>query len=512
MKKQIVLLVTALLPLCANAQSADTLTKYLTLEDCRRLAVENNESLQQARVKVEMAGYDRDIARANYFPNISAMGGYIHNSSNIHLLDSDTEYMIANAGTVAGEKVTTTFTDAVSQLLATNPELAQQIMSSSAFQAALSKIGNNDLTAAINQIGSEVESHFEVDISNIWAAGVTVTQPVFVGGKILAANRMAKLAEDLAKSQYDMNYQQTLADVDEAYWQIVSVANKKKLAENYSDLLHNMEKTVDISIAEGVATKADGLQVKVKANEADMTKTQANNGLVLAKMLLCKRIGLPLNSDIILADETLDAIPEPVITQQKDMEQIYLDRPETHSLDLATQIYDAKVDIARADMMPKVLLVGAYTVSNPNPHNGFTKEWGGMFSGGVMVQVPIFHGFEALSKTRKAKAEASLYQSQLNDAKNLINLQVTQLREQQGEAYEKLHAAESNLESAEENLRTATIGFNEGVIDTNTALAAQTAWLQAHSQYIDAGIELQMNNVKLRNAQGENKPQPETAK
>ena len=121
------------------------------------------------------------------------------------------------------------------------------------------------------------------------------------------------------------------------------------------------------------------------------------------------------------------------------------------------------------------------------------------------MNVPIFHGFEALNKTRKAKAEATLYRSQLDEARNLINLQVNQLRRQETEALEKLAMSESNLSSAEENLRTATIGFNEGVINANTALAAQTAWLQAHSEYIDAGIELQMLAANLDKAEGNHK-------
>ena len=38
--------------------------------------------------------------------------------------------------------------------------------------------------------------------------------------------------------------------------------------------------------------------------------------------------------------------------------------------------------------------------------------------------------------------------------------------------------------------------------DTDTALGAQTAWLQANSEFIDAGIDLQMNNAELLKAEG----------
>lgn len=502
-KLSILIVLLAAFPTGIFAQSP------LTLDECRRMAIENNKDLEQARTKVEMAGYDRKIALANYFPNISATGAYLYNTKDIAFVDEGTSALLTGSGATLTGNASSTLTSLMQEILASDPATAQKIMSSTTFQGVLQKLQSGEIATTINQIGSQLDEKLHVSIEQLFVGAVSLQQPVFMGGKIIAANRIAALAEELAKSQYDGQYQQTVVDVDQAYWQIVSVANKKKLAETYSDLLHSMQKDVEISIAEGVATESDGLQIKVKANEADMLKTKADNGLTLAKMLLCKQIGLPLDSDITLADETLDAIPVPDIMEEKDMEQIYADRPETRSLSLASQIYDKKVAVARADMLPKVALMANYLVSNPNPYNGFSKEFGGMFNVGVAVNIPIFHGFEALQKTRKAKAEATLYKSQYENAKNLINLQVTQLRTQQAEALEKLQMAENNLDSAEENLRTATIGFEEGVINTNTVLAAQTAWLQAHSEYIDAGIELQMNHSNLLKAGGDSRPAAE---
>ena len=155
-------------------------------------------------------------------------------------------------------------------------------------------------------------------------------------------------------------------------------------------------------------------------------------------------------------------------------------------------------------MLPKVALTANYLVSNPNSFNGFSNSWnGGMFNAGVMVNIPLFHGFEAANRYRKAKAEATLYQDRYQDARELILLQVTQQDKLCDEAMEKLSMASSNLESAEENLRSATVGFEAGVIEADTVLEAQTAWLQARSELIDAGTELQMAAASLRNARGE---------
>jgi outer membrane protein TolC len=189
---------------------------------------------------------------------------------------------------------------------------------------------------------------------------------------------------------------------------------------------------------------------------------------------------------------------------EKSLEDIYAARPETRSLQLASQIYDKKAKVVRAELLPQVALTANYYLTNPNLGNGLQNSWnGGAFTAGVLVSVPIFHGLENVNRYKKAKAEQRLYTDKLADAQQLIGLQVSQQRKLMEEAREKLTMASSNLDAAEENLRTATIGYEAGVIPTNTVLAAQTAWLSAHSESIDAGIELQMAAALLRKVEGE---------
>ena len=521
------LLLTAL-PLTAQPQR-------LTLDDCREMALEADKDLQQARTRIEMAGYDRKIARANYFPNVSATGAYLYNNRDIALIDDVQSSMLQSAGSImqgvlAGTAasmqeqlsgaMTQAMTGTMNQLMTaiqTNPALAQEYMSSPMWQTVLGMLQKMDpsglvqmqlpdISEPVNAIGADIDQALHPDLHNIWVGAVTVQQPIFVGGKILYSNKMAALNEDLARSRFDMEEAQVVLDVDQAYWQIVSIAGKKRLSESYADLLHTLEADVDASVKAGVMTESDALQIKVKANEAEMLRTKATNGLTLAKMLLCQRIGLPLDSEIELADENLDAVPLPQRAQDKSLDDIYADRPETRSLELASRIYDAKAKVTRADGLPKVALTANWLVSNPNAFNGLQNTWnGGMLTAGVMVNVPLFHGLENANKYRKAKAEASLYRSQLEDAKEMVALQVTRERKAYDEALEKLSMAEANLDSAEENLRTATIGFEAGVISTSTVLSAQTAWLSAHSDCLDAGTELQMAAAALSRAEGRNR-------
>ena len=528
MKKFTLLLSLAAVALSASAQEVTYNGQPLTLDDCRQMAVQQSKELSQARTQEEMAAYDRKIALANYFPSVSATGAYLYNNRDIALVSDAQSALLQNAGTLVQEQLDAAMAGATQQIgaamtarmtelmtaIQTNPALAAEYMGSPMWQTVLGMMQKMDPSALaglmpnvsepINAIGADIDKALHPDLHNIWVGAVTVKQPVFVGGKIIYSNQMASLAEDLAAAKYDMKYADVIVDVDEAYWQIISIANKRKLAESYADLLHQMEKDVESAVAAGVSTQSDALQVKVKANEADMLLTKANNGLTLAKMLLSQRIGLPLESEIVLADENLEMIPEPQNPALKSMDDIYASRPETRSLNLATQIYGKKAKVVRADLLPQVALTANYLISNPNPFNGIQNNWnGGMFTAGVMVNVPIFHGMENVNRYKKAKAEQRVYADQLADARQLINLQVTQQRKLFQEAQEKLRMASSNLDAAEENLRSATVGYEAGVIPTNTALAAQTAWLSAHSEYIDAGIGLQMAAAQLRKAEGD---------
>ncbi len=219
-------------------------------------------------------------------------------------------------------------------------------------------------------------------------------------------------------------------------------------------------------------------------------------------MLLCKLCGLPLDTDLELADEKLDRIPVPQIGPQVSDEEVYAARPEIRSLDLARQIYDRKVAMARADMMPRIALTANYLLTNPNVYHGYRNNFGGIFNVGVAVNIPIIHGCEAMQKVRKAKAEAVLTGYRLEGCQGNDFPSGGTATQAGGEAVEKLNMAESNLASAEENLRTATVGYTEGVIPANTLMAAQTAWMQAHSEYIDAGVEMQVTEVNLALAEG----------
>lgn len=475
--------------------------RVVTLQECRDMALENNKNLKISQEKVNMAGYDRKIAFANYLPTISAQGTYMHNEKQIQLLSDEKINAINTFGTTLQGDVNGYIDPIISQLME-NPLMYQIIMNSPHLQALIQDLHNIGAFETLDAIGQEVTKNFTLDTRNVYAGMITVMEPVYAGGKIRAYNKMARYAEELAEMQLTTGQQEIIVTTDKAYWQIVSLANKQKLTENYVELLRTMSDNVEKLVNEGMATNADKLSIKVKLNDAKLTLVRVQNGVALSKMLLCQSVGLPLDTEIILEDENLEDVVIPAYNPQYTEEDIMNNRPELHSLELATKIYDKKVNIARSEFLPTVAVFGNYIVTNPSAFNGFENEFHGFYNFGVVAKVPLFHFGEGYNKIRKAKSEAMITQLKLEDTKELVMLQVNQYEKQIKEAESRLQMTTEKMSDAEENLRMATVGFNEGMIPSSTLEAAQTAWMQAHSEYIDAKIDVIMANTYLKKSIG----------
>jgi outer membrane protein TolC len=336
----------------------------------------------------------------------------------------------------------------------------------------------------------------------MFAGAIMVSQPVFMGGAIIAANKMADINTQMAQNTTDVRRQATLYQIDQAYWQVVSLHHKKKLAESYLELVKKFDSDVHKMIDEGVATRSDGLSVDVKVNEAEMTLTKVNDGLVLSRMLLCQTIGLPVNEDIVLPEEEAENIAAVAVTPQLDVKQALENRPELKQLENMADMSRQATNILKAGNLPMVALTGGYSVSNPNVLNGFEKKFAGFWNVGVLVRIPIWNWGDVMYKVRASKGATTILNLELAEAKEKIELQATQTAYQMEEANKRLTMAESSVKRADENLRTANLGFAEGVITPTTVMEAQTAWLQAQSQRIDAEIDVRLSQVNFKKVMG----------
>ncbi len=462
--------------------------RLLNLDSCRAMALRNNKQMSISRVKQEIAANVRKSARTKYLPHISALGGYEYTSKEVSILNDDQKEALNSLGSNLKNGIVSSV-GPYAQIL---PAALQQ------------RLGTDltNLASFLDLSGQNIVNAFRTDTRNLWAGAILLTQPVFMGGAIVAMNKLADAGEELAANSAEAKRQATLYHIDQAYWQVVSLRHKQKLAQGYLDLVKKLDGDVQKMIKEGVATRSDGLSVSVKVNEAEMAMLKVSDGLTLSKMLLCQLCGIPVDEQIVLAEEETDNLETVEVTPQADFQQAVENRPELKMLQNMVDMGKQTTNILKAGNLPQVLLTGGYMVSNPNVFNGFEKKFAGVWNVGVLVRVPIWNWGDVAYKVRAAKGATTIATLQKEEAREKIELQVNQSAFQVSEANKKLEMAKASIERANENLRTANLGFSEGVISSTTVMEAQTAWLQAQSQKIDAEIDVKLSQVNLQKALG----------
>ena len=480
----------------------------LSLDSCRAMALRNSKQLGVAAIKQDVAQNLRRSARTKYLPHVSAIGSYQYTSEELSLLNDQQKTSLSNIGTTAATGLQGLAGGVQQQLGQLGQMLGQMGVPMEAFQQMAGQMQQQmgqtltNTAGLLNTEGQKIVDAFRTDTRNIFAGSILVTQPLFMGGAILALNRMADINEDMMQYSADVRSQAVLYGVDQAYWQVVSLKHKQELAQSFLDVVKKLDSDVQKMIEEGVATRSEGLSVSVKVNEAEMTLQKVNDGLTLSRMLLCQKIGLPLKEPVILVDENAESLATVTLQPQLDVQQAVENRPELKMLGSAVDLSHEATNLLRAANLPQVALTGGYAISNPNVLNGFEKKFGGFWNVGVLVRIPIWNWGDVAYKVRASKGATAIANLELDEARDLIELQVNQSTLKVEEANKRLAMAQTAIERAEENLRVANVGFQEGVITPTTVMEAQTAWLQARSQLIDAQIDVRLSQVDLQKALG----------
>lgn len=443
----------------------------LSLQDCRNLAIENDKRLKIAGEEIQAGLAQKEEAFTKYLPGLDAAGIYMRNQKKIHLLEHDAYLPV---GSIQGDGSWKPRPDQVQVINGQPVPKDYALLPKEAMTV-------DDRNTALLQLG--------------------LTQPIYMGGKIRAYNRLAGLALQLAYSKRELELQNVIESVDEAYWQVVSLINRKKLAEKYVETLKKFEHDIDLMYKTGLSTKADVLSVRVKLNEAEMQQLRVEDGLSLSRMHLNQLCGLSTDTIFPLRDEDIQVSRQQNI-ERLSLEQVYAKRPEVIGLELATQMYKKKEKIAFSEYLPTVALTANYLTMTPSFFDGISTRFDGMWSVGIGVKAPIFHWGASRKSLRNARAQTGIVEYRLLEAKEQIELQVRQSEFKIKEVAKKLEMAGNNLERADENLKLANLGFQEGTIAVSNVLEAQTAWLSAHAELIDSRIEMKLCEVYLQKAYG----------
>ncbi len=429
----------------------------LTVARCRELALVHNKTVQAARKNTDAALYTAKSYRANYFPKLSLNGGALYTT---------TEGTLGIAGGML-------------PVLAPNAALG----------GALAPAGSYAYFPGLD---------LDFKGGMMYNAGVQLMQPLYTGGKVRAAHRMALDGVEVARQNERLTDAQVIAQTDRAYADAVKARELQGVARAYHDLLTELNRNVESAVKHGLKQKNDRLKVQVKLAESELQLRQAENAGRLAGMNLCRLIGRPLD-EVVTLSASYPEVPA------DELEALITDvtlRPEAAMLDAKVQVAARQVQLARSELLPQVALVGSYAYTHGLEVNNRTLLNGWDFSGGVAVSIPLWHFGEQSHKVKAARRrheQAVLERADLNEQ---MRLELAQAVLKLDEARLEVELAEKSLAQAGEHLRQSRRGYDVGLEPLTDLLEAQVLWLKVGETCVDAHYRLYLGVVNYRRAAG----------
>jgi outer membrane protein TolC len=440
--------------------------EVMTLDKCRRLAMENNKSNAIAAKNEEKAGYLRLAYFANYFPKISASANYLYSNTQLNR-------------TIAGGYLPTFVPDPATG------ELKPNILAMSP-----------DGSPIFKEYAYSPDMNLSLKLGGTWTAGLSVEQPVYAGGKIRAAYRMTQTAETIARLNSQYTGTEIIVRTDEAYWTCIQMNELVKLAESYQTMLVELLRNVSAAQSAGLKHRNDVLKVQVKANEAELQLLKAENALRLSKKNLCHITGISSDVELVFP-ESFDALDDEV-----SYGGTFDARPEYAILSQQITLKQQQIDLTRSDFLPRVGIVANYGYMNGMKLNGTKLLNRASLSVIASVSVPLFQWGEGKNKIRAARTDLEIVRLERDDVGERMELEISRAIDKCVESAAEVKLTERSLQQSAENMKISSDQYREGMETLSDYLESQAVWQRAYMEHIDALTRQYLNRTYFLKATG----------
>lgn len=366
----------------------------------------------------------------------------------------------------------------------------------------------------------DMGSGTELLMRGTYLAGITLTQPLYAGGKIIAGHRMSKIGEEASREQQRRTRAETIYDADNAYWTYVSVLEKLRVMESLMEQMDTLLSSVGGSVSAGMATDNDLLNVEAKRSEVQYQMQKVCSGVKLCRMALCRVIGVPYSTEI----EVESLMPESIGEKESSgagrqgeddvydgisyglsgggnsvLPAVSIDsRPEMKLLQCQVDVAEQQIKMTRGDYLPTLALSGGYSYfgnmkmhsmvdagdGNYVPYESSMNQ--GFGTAMLTLSVPIFKWGQGCNKVRKAKLDLSNAKLDMQKNADLMSLECEQAAANLTDSYALIETAEASVRHSDENLRVTGNRYEASMCPLSDLLDAQSQWVQARSSLIEA--------------------------
>ncbi len=407
----------------------------LTLEESKRLALQNNAKIKNSVLEIRAAHQASRAAFTKYFPTIAADGLMFRAQED--LLEISTQG--GNLPVYDGNPV--------------HIPLATQFAYLPGATTGMLQSGAIGVVSAV--------------------------QTVFAGGRIISGNRLASLGEDVSEYRDQISRNEVLFTTEEQYWQVLSLHGKLATISKYEETLNSLLRRVEDAYRSGLVTKSDVLKVRLKRSDVLLNKSKLRNATTLATMALCQHIGIPYDSTLTLCDSlSAGELPE---SYYVDNTEALKSRAEYRLLRAAVRSEELQSNMKLGEYLPQlgVGVSGLYLKFDQNKDRTVGMVFG-------TVSIPLSGWWEASHTLNERSLREEMAENALKENSELLLLQMEKAWHDLTESHQQVLLGGEALAQAEDNLAANQDSYNNGMTPVSDLLEAQAEVQHSREQLQDA--------------------------
>ena len=411
--------------------------RIMTLEECVKEARANNVSAKDARNELLIAKEQQRYARSKYFPMVGA--------SATHFEASD--YLLKQ------------------QLF--SPEL-------------------QDIVDLLSE-GSDLFDNGAINaIKRGTSMGLTVLEPLFVGGRISNFNKLADMQVDARQKLQQVVDDEIVMTTEFLFYKILELHETDKMLDAMEKETESIHRDAVNIYENGIVNKNDVLNVELTQDQLSALRIKTANACRLLRRALAKYMGMADQDIDIEATFSDDEIVDPQVYLMPHLTALE-NRTETQLLDIWVDKSVLEKKIARANLQPILLLGGSASYSR------LLSEWSARAIAFATIQIPISAHWSERRMYKWKKIEVEKAKDFRQDKRELISLQIQDAWDNLESTYRQTQIAKKSVDRSAENLRINREHYLNGMTTMTALLDAQRQWQQsltarnaAISEYLQA--------------------------
>lgn len=326
--------------------------------------------------------------------------------------------------------------------------------------------------------------------------GITATQPLFAGGQIVNANKLAKVGEETSICQQEQSENEVELTVEQYYWQVVVLKEKRNTLLSLRKMLERLYHDVEVSVNAGVTNRNDLLQVQLKKNDVESNLINLENNLALSRMVLAQYIGHE-GDNLDVADDVSDKVPDFPMQLRREHEASLPLTPEYRLLQSNVKASKLQERLAIGKNLSTVAIGAGYMYDDLMDHSH------PFAIGYVSVSVPLSGWWGGSHAIKKQKLQRRNAENQLADNSELLVIRMQKAWNDLEDAYKQMQIARESIGQSGENLRLNEDYYRAGTTTMSDLLDAQTLFRQSCDKYVEAFSQYNIKMVEYRQATGQ---------